>query len=115
MRLTIDECLAPIVAALLVDAGHDAVHVSELNLLGRPDTDVMVAAQKSGRVVVSADTDFGELLATSGDSLPSIVLLRRSHEPVEQTRAIISALPDIETSLTNGAIAVLTRDRVSHP
>jgi hypothetical protein len=48
----------------------------------------------------------------SGDRLPSILLLRRSHEPADQCRAILAALPDIEDSLTVGAIVVVTQDRI---
>jgi predicted nuclease of predicted toxin-antitoxin system len=80
VKVLIDECLAPRVADLLNQAGHEAIHVGEVGLLGHPDTDVMAHAHALGLVVVSADTDFGELLATSGDSLPSVILLRRNHD-----------------------------------
>jgi predicted nuclease of predicted toxin-antitoxin system len=61
VRFLIDESMSARVAELLVVAGHDAVYVGDLGLLGAPDTHVMVAARQSGRSVVSADTDFGEL------------------------------------------------------
>jgi len=50
----------------LIDAGHDAVHAGDRGLLGAPDDAVIRAALAESRTVVSADTDFGELLAASG-------------------------------------------------
>ena len=39
------------------------MHVGDLGLLGTVDEAVMQAARESRRVLISADTDFGELLA----------------------------------------------------
>ena len=74
MRFLLDECLSIRLAPLLRDAGHDCVHVHERELLGAPDEAVMAAAVAESRVLVSMDTDFGESLATSNASLPSVVL-----------------------------------------
>ncbi|WP_349257866.1 DUF5615 family PIN-like protein [Iamia sp.] len=71
MRFLIDECLSTLVADLLRAAGHNALHLAERNLLGQPDEDVMAAAVDEGRVLVSADTDFGELLASRGAPSPA--------------------------------------------
>lgn len=112
MRFLVDECLTPRVAELLTQAGHEAVHLGTVGLLGRPDEEVMEFARQHAQVVVSADTDFGELLALGGSAMPSVILLRRSHGAAGQAGAIRSALPDIEDSLRDGAIVVITQDRV---
>ncbi len=94
------------------DAGHDAVHVSDLDLLGAPDLDVMAAAKMPGRSVVSADTDFGELLAIGRHPGPSVILLRRApHLPDEQAELLLAALDGLEAELDAGAVVVLTRGR----
>ena len=73
----------------------------------------MHAAVASERVVISADTDFGELLAASGDRLPSIVLLRtHRHEPADQVSAILAAFEAIGEDLASGAIVVVTDRRL---
>jgi len=88
LKLLIDEALSARVAALLVAAGHDAIHVGDLNLLGAPDTDVMAAARRDQRCVISVDTDFGELLAVGNHADPSVVLLRRTpHRPQDRPRS----------------------------
>jgi predicted nuclease of predicted toxin-antitoxin system len=59
----VDESLSRRVAKPMTAAGHGAVHVGDLDLLGAPDIDAMAAAREGDRTVVSSDTDFGELLA----------------------------------------------------
>jgi predicted nuclease of predicted toxin-antitoxin system len=53
-------------AGLLRAAGHDCAHVYDLGLGGQPDEQIMVLADRENRILVSADTDFGELLANRG-------------------------------------------------
>lgn len=76
MRFLVDECLSPTIAAALREGGLDALHVTEIGLAGQPDDAVMTAARDRECVVVSADTDFGELLARSDAPLPSVVIYR---------------------------------------
>ena len=72
MRFLVDNALSPALAVLLTDAGHDAVHVRSLNLQHAQDIAIFEQAAGDDRVVVSADTDFGTLLATrSAGSLRS--------------------------------------------
>ncbi|MST34512.1 hypothetical protein GHK86_17515 [Acidimicrobiaceae bacterium USS-CC1] len=109
MRLLVDESLSTTVAALLRDGGHDAVHLTDLGLLGAPDPVVMAAAGDASRVLVSADTDFGELLAVGRHPGPSVVLLRRAPKrPELQARLLLTALGQVEAELTAGAVAVIS-------
>lgn len=63
MKALVDESLSTTVARRLGEGGHDAIHLGDLGLLGAADDLVMAAAAQAGRVLISADTDFGELLA----------------------------------------------------
>jgi predicted nuclease of predicted toxin-antitoxin system len=63
VRFLIDECLPPALAAELRDAGHDCVHVYEIGLGGQPDEQVMALADHDQRILISADTDFGDAAA----------------------------------------------------
>jgi predicted nuclease of predicted toxin-antitoxin system len=102
----------PTRSQLLNEADHDAVHVAAVGLAGHPDVEVMALARAENRVLVSADTDFGELLVNSGDIMPSVILLRRNHAAANQAAVILTALPDIEEQLLQGAFVVITVDRV---
>lgn len=113
MRFLVDECLSPTLAANLRHAGHDAVHIVDLGKCGAPDTVVMQVARLQRRVLLSADTDFGELLARSNDDGPSVVLFR-GHEVEPATMAVIllANLDQIDELLTVGAIVVILDDRI---
>jgi predicted nuclease of predicted toxin-antitoxin system len=53
---------------MLIAEGHDATHVGDIGLLKAADEAILTQAAASGQVIISADPDFGELLAVSGTS-----------------------------------------------
>jgi predicted nuclease of predicted toxin-antitoxin system len=114
VRLLLDANLSPEVARLLKEAEHDAIHVSEIGLLSAPDPEVMDAAALEGRVLLTADADFGALLALGSRATPSVMLLRSADHlrPSEQAELLAANLPLIAEDLEKGAIASLTRDRL---
>ena len=77
MRLLLDNNLPLRLAALLNDTGHDAEHVRDHGMQSAPDEAVLELARQQRRTLISADTDFGTLLARTGAASPSIVLIRR--------------------------------------
>jgi len=56
--------------------GHDAVHWSSVGAANAADSMIAEWASAQGRVVFTADLDFGSYLAASGASGPSVVQLR---------------------------------------
>ncbi len=101
-------------AQLLVDAGHDAVHVRSLGLATAPDTEVRARAVTESRVLISGDTDFGALLATEHRREPSVILFRRERprRPDAQALLFLSSIDRLEQSLTEGAIVVIETSRI---
>ena len=77
VRFLIDASLSPKVAVALGKSGFESVHVGDVGLLTASDRSILGYAVANLLVIVSADTDFGELLAASrGARRPSVVLLR---------------------------------------
>lgn len=109
MRLLVDNNLSPRLCQVLADAGWDAAHVRSLGLRSATDQVGMEEARSGGRVLVSADTDFGALLAASHASKPSIVLVRRvAGRRVEELAGLLLAnLPVIADDLDAGCVAVI--------
>lgn len=114
MNLLVDACLSPVIAAALRDAGHDAVHVVDLDMVRSSDEEILARAKADGRVVVSADADFGALLAGSGAAGPSVVLLRSGDDltPGQQSILLTANLPQVAEDLERGAVVVLGRRRI---
>lgn len=114
MRLLLDNNLPPRLTQLLTSNGLDAVHVRDMGLARASDADVIRAAHAAARVVVSADTDFGTLLARSGGRSPSVVLIRTTHSRrAEQLAQLLTSnLPSVADELATGAVVVLTDARL---
>jgi predicted nuclease of predicted toxin-antitoxin system len=113
VRFLLDECLPAQIAGLLRAAGHDCVHVHELGLGGQPDEQIMALADEQDRILISAGTDFGELLAKAPVLAPSVILLRRADKrPVPVAEVIVANLGQIAGDLAAGALVVIGDRRI---
>lgn len=114
MRFLLDENLSPALADLLAEAGHQAVHVRDLDLSRADDEQVLAAAAADDRILMSADTDFGELLARTNADHPSVLLLRRQtgRRAADVTALVVANLDPVRDDLEAGAIVVLDDTRV---
>ncbi|GII79661.1 hypothetical protein Sru01_46430 [Sphaerisporangium rufum] len=110
MNFLVDENLSPRIADLLTKAGHDSAHVRDLQATSAPDSMIMNIARADGRVIISADTDFGALLAQARATEPSIILVRELLElrPPELVNIVLNHLDVLEPHLRAGAIAAFT-------
>lgn len=114
MKFLIDQNRSPRLAALLRDRGHDAVHTLELGLERAEDIDLLLLAEREDRIIVSADTDFGTLLALSGRTSPSIILFRSRNALTADQHAelILGHLDDLAPDLVEGAVVVVGDERI---
>lgn len=99
---------------LMRAAGTDAEHVRDHGLHSEPDVVILAFARDNGFVVVSEDTDFGELLARERTATPSLVLLRTNGPmtPDEHAALLLANLPTVYSDLGQGAVVVVGRNRL---
>lgn len=114
MRFLIDNALSPTLAERLKEAGHDAAHVRDYGMQAADDEQIFARAQQEQRVVVSADTDFGTLLATRREHSPSAILFRHGTQrrPERQAEILLSNLAAIDADLTKGSVVVIEPSRI---
>jgi predicted nuclease of predicted toxin-antitoxin system len=62
VKLLPDENLSPQQSAVLRENGYDAIAVAEAGLCGEPDEAVRAFAVESGRILITLDADFANIL-----------------------------------------------------
>jgi predicted nuclease of predicted toxin-antitoxin system len=114
MKFLIDNMLSVQLGDALTELGHDATHVRNLGLGSVPDYELLEWAKHHELVVLSADRDFGTLLAELKTDSPSVVYLRGNlpRNPNRLAQLIELNLPAITQSLIDGAIVVIEPGRI---
>jgi predicted nuclease of predicted toxin-antitoxin system len=114
VKLLVDNALPPRLAGLLSADGFDAVHVRAYGMGAAPDSEILIRAREEDRVIVSADTDFGTLLATQESAKPSFVLIRDSELVTAEDffGVLRSSLRLLEAELSLGCVVVIRSGRM---
>ncbi len=114
MKFLVDNPLSRVFCEKLRSSGFDAVHVRELGLEKAKDEEIFQVAFKEDRVIISADTDFGTILAKTRLEKPSVVIFRclSPRRPMEQAELFIEILPRIKETLESGSIVIIEDKRI---
>src|SRR5687768_14633219 len=104
LKFLIDNALPPRLAELLLADGHDAIHVRDYAMQAERDEVILTRAALEDRVIVSADTDFGTILAKFERKNPSFILFREVElvSAEDYAGVLIPSLPILEPELTSG-------------
>ena len=114
MRFLIDNPVSPLVVEMLRRAGHDADHVRDYSLQAAEDSVIFERAVEEDRIIITADTDFGLLLARGQKAKPSVILFHHSfpHRPSKQGRLLLDNLTQLAPALEQGSLIVFESRRI---
>ena len=112
MKFLLDENLSPAHAALLRTMGYDAVAVIEVGLAGASDPEVVAFAIQDGRILITLDGDFANIIRFPPDRTGGVIRLRL-HPPTEEAIALRlrSAIPQLAGRNLTGRLVVVQADR----
>ncbi|RJO67308.1 MAG: hypothetical protein C4523_09695 [Myxococcales bacterium] len=92
MKFKIDENLPIEVAAVWVDAGHDAETVAAEHLKGADDRLIYNKCSQEGRILVTLDLDFANVQHYPPGKGPGVIVLRLPRQDKPTVLAVVQAL-----------------------
>lgn len=111
MKLFADENMARSIVRRLRDLGHDVLYASEIQP-GAADSAWLNRAEGEGRVILTADKDFGDLIFRDRLSSHGVVLLRLGALPLRERLARLEeAWPSVEAH-SIGRFIVITPTKI---
>jgi predicted nuclease of predicted toxin-antitoxin system len=110
VRLLADENVEQRVVARLADEGHDVVSMSDL-APGLSDREVLDVAARDGRVILTRDKDYGDLVVYEGCPTAGVVLVRLHMHALQKAEHLCRVLPALEGHIA-GHFAVVTKQSV---
>jgi predicted nuclease of predicted toxin-antitoxin system len=113
VKLKIDENLPSESSKLFRDAQHDAVSVQDQQLGGRPDADIAEACRAEGRILVTLDADFSNIVAYPPAHYPGIVVLRSADQSIPKLLRLVSiVVVALKTEPVERRLWIVEPDRI---
>lgn len=112
MRFLADMGVAGRIVDWLRAKGHDVKHLREEGLQRISDREVFQKAVAEGRILITFDLDFGEIVASSGGHATSVILFRlhntRTPHVIERLAKVLS---DSSGTLERSVVVVVEESR----
>jgi predicted nuclease of predicted toxin-antitoxin system len=110
LKLLADECCDGDLVLLLRQAGYDVRYVADGDA-GRSGDEVLSLAFRENRILLTEDTDFGELVVRLGRPALGLILLRLMNEPPAVKAARVRLLLQAHGERVRGYHIVVGADR----
>jgi predicted nuclease of predicted toxin-antitoxin system len=96
----------------LRNRGDDVVHLREQGLQRLPNGDIFQKAAAEGRVILTFDLDFGEIIALSRELRTSVVVFRLRNTGTEQVITRLERVLEASSgALDQGAVVIVEDSR----
>ena len=111
MKFLADMGISSRTVTWLLSGGYDVVHLRDEGLQRLPDNEILIKARAEGKILLTVDLDFAQLLAVSGDSLPSVILFRLGNENYDAiNERLTTVLSQCQEDLEIGAIISVSNE-----
>ena len=108
MKFLADMGVSQSTVQTLCQLGHDAVHLREQGLHRLSDPEILEKARQEGRVVLTFDLGFGDLLAAGLHQNPSVVIFRlHNATPRSVTPKLLDVVAQRTQELQDGAVVIV--------
>ena len=113
IRLLLDQGAPYRAATRLTEKGIDTIHIGDLGLSEAPDEAILRRARELNRIAVTFDADFHTLMALTGASTPSVILLRIQRlGDVAFSALIENVCAQLQEALSDGILVTVTSNGV---
>src|SRR3954462_2058293 len=113
MRFLADMGVSITAVRELRDTGHDVTHLEELGLRTLADIEIFKLAREERRVVLTFDLDFADIVATTNEPFPSVVIFRlRRGRPARVLARLEAVLSTASAALDRGALVMVDETRI---
>ena len=113
MKLLLDQGLPRSAAALLRDAGIDALHVGEIDMSAAEDAEILHRGREEGRTVATLDADFHALLALDEAIAPSVIRIRIERLKAQAlTDLLLMVISECSEDLKHGSAITIEPTRI---
>jgi predicted nuclease of predicted toxin-antitoxin system len=108
MRFLLNMNVCRAIAGVLADLGQESVHARDVGLATADDKAVVEYARRDGRIIVTHDLDYGDLLIMAEAPRPSVLIFRlRRSSPSTMCQRLKEAWEPIRAAIEEGAIVVI--------
>lgn len=114
MKFLIDKALSPRTVAYLIENGYNAVRADTV-IPGTvvEDETIFNYAIENGYYIITADLDFGAILAYTKSKRPSTIILRLEDQRIANiNRLLLQVLPKIAKALEDGSIIIIQENQI---
>jgi predicted nuclease of predicted toxin-antitoxin system len=112
VKLLADMGVSQTVVKSLRIMNYDAKHLREEGLQRLPDPLIIEKAKLEGRVILTFDLDFGDLMAASKDEVPSVIIFRlKNTSPQFVFNRLLNVLQNCSADIEIGAVVIVSDER----
>ena len=114
MKFLVDKTLSPKTVDFLKMKGYKTIRVNEVIQGQKIEDDIIFNyALKKNYCIITADLDFGEILAFTQSKKPSTIILRLEDPRINNVNRILEeSLPKVQETIKKGSIIILDDKKI---